>query len=102
MNCHGNNQDNKNNGHKGHMSHMFMMILCCGAPILILSLLPILRGFGLSSGAGSVLTGLSTLICPIMMFGMMFMMMKGQKGGDKKENCCSGEKPLEQNKRIQE
>jgi hypothetical protein len=98
MNCHGNKD---NNGHKGHISHMLMMLLCCGAPVLLLLLLPLLRGLGLSSGASSRLTGLSSLICPVMMLGMMFMMMRGRGRGESKDNCCSDNK-IGQEKRIEE
>lgn len=87
MNCHGNN--NKK-GHKGPMSHMLMMLLCCAAPIIVLMLLPLLKVMGIGSGANSVLSSLSVLICPIMMFGMMFMMMKGQNGKkDTNGHCCN-------------
>lgn len=87
MNCHGNqNENNVNNeekGHKGHKSHMLIMLVCCGAPILLFLVLPLLRGAGYASGATGFLPGLISLICPIMMMGMMFMMMKGN--GNKTE-----------------
>ena len=41
--CHENNDNNNGNEkgkHKGHLSHMLMMALCCGAPILILLIVP--------------------------------------------------------------
>ena len=79
MNCHGshdeNNENNENNN-KGHKGHMLMMLVCCGAPLLLFLVLPLLRG-GYASGTGGFLPLLISLICPIMMIGMMFMMMRG-------------------------
>ncbi|WP_040907954.1 hypothetical protein [Youngiibacter fragilis] len=87
MNCHGNqDEDNVNSeekGHKGHKSHMLMMLVCCGAPLLLFLVLPLLRGAGYASGTTGFLPLLVSLICPIMMVGMMFMMMKGS--GNKTE-----------------
>lgn len=87
MNCHGNqdenNVNNEEKGHKGHKSHMLMMLVCCGVPILLFLALPILRRTGYSSGTTGFLPVLISLICPIMMIGVMFMMMKGN--GNKSE-----------------
>jgi len=87
MNCHGNqdenNVNNEERGHKGHKSHMLMMLVCCGAPLLLFLVLPLLRGAGYASGATGFLPVLLSLICPVMMMGMMFMMMKGN--GNKTE-----------------
>ncbi len=77
MNCHGNHDQEDaaqdKNGHGDHNSgigHMLMMLLCCGLPILIVALLPLLRGIpGIDR-----LAKYSFLLCPIMMIPMMFMM----------------------------
>lgn len=61
--------------HKGHKSHLLMMALCCGAPILLLILLPIIGGF-LSPNARNSLISIIPFLCPIMMIPMM---MKGNK-----------------------
>lgn len=73
MNCcnhHGNNKNN--NPHKGHMSHIWMMVLCCGAPLLIIIFL---SAFGASFPAvQSAIIPFLPFICPIMMVIMIPMM----------------------------
>lgn len=79
MNCHDDNDqahDRKEGagapkGHSGK-GHMFMMAICCGLPILLLALLPLLSGIpGVSS-----LSRYIFLLCPILMIPMMFSMMR--------------------------
>lgn len=74
MNCH----DNKNSNNKSHshspIKHLFHMILCCAAPILIVAVLPFLR---INSGLRAAIAGITPFICPIMMFLMIPMMLKG-------------------------
>ncbi len=84
MKCHVNNKDNKDNkdGHKhSPLKYMLHMILCCGLPIVILVLLPLITRF--SQSTGSVMARIVPFICPIMMIGMMAMMF-----GNKKSSCC--------------
>ena len=96
MNCCGKKEnENKESGitsdpvqeskmkHKGHMSHMWMMALCCGVPIVILIIMPLL-GISLFKGA---LLGIVPFICPIMMMIMMPMMMR--------KNNCDKEQPVQ-------
>lgn len=69
---------------KSLLKGMGMMGLCCLLPIVITALLPLLSS--LFGAAGTrVASIIASLICPIMMIGMVFMMSKG--GG-----CCSKEK----------
>ena len=97
MNCHGNNENNGNNNNKGHghghdgrkkgpMSHMFMMAICCGAPIILILLIPLLKNAGLGTGANGFLSILAFAACPIMMMVMMPMMMKGHKNKEDNQN----------------
>ncbi len=82
--------ENKNNNSKnGHLHHMWMMVLCCGTPILILGVISLL---GTSySGSRAVLAGALPFACPIMMVVMIAMMFRKDKGdGD----CCE-HKPIE-------
>ncbi len=84
MNCHGNNNtgENKNgNGHKGHIAHMLMMALCCGAPILIVLLLPLIGRIG-GEGVSRTLAWIAPFLCPLMMIFMLPMMFKGNKKRD--------------------
>ena len=74
MNCHNNN--NNENNKKGFLKHGLMMMLCCLLPVILVSLLPIL-GF-----KALALSSLSSLLCPIMMIGMMFMMGRNHKKGE--------------------
>lgn len=81
MKCCNNTPDNGNkqeNKHKGHMSHMWMMALCCGAPVLLLFLLPLI-GTGMP-GLNSVMFKIIPFICPIMMIAMIPMMFRKNKG----------------------
>jgi len=68
----------KKSKHKGHMSHIKMMAICCGAPVLLLLLLPLL-------GYKGFLLGILPFICPIMMVAMMPMMMGMGRNKDKQE-----------------
>ena len=80
------NTDKSKNAHKGHMSHVWMMVLCCGAPIILLVIISLL-GASFSGLRGSLLWMLP-FICPIMMVFMIPMMFrKGKDSGDcHKEN----------------
>ncbi len=104
MNCHGKHNNNNGEGdkHKGPFSHMLMMALCCGAPIIILLLLPVLTKIG-GNGLAKVLTVIAPLICPLMMVGMVSMMFKRKK--EDKDDCCQNKHEGNQvrlNEKIQE
>lgn len=89
MNCHGNNKNSANekgDGHKGHLSHMLMMALCCGAPVIIILLVPLIGKVG-GSGVSKALLGIAPFLCPLMMIFMMPMMFKGNKDKDKNSDC---------------
>ncbi|WP_107995569.1 hypothetical protein [Trichococcus paludicola] len=58
-----------------HKKHFLHLALCCGLPLLLLFVLPLI-------GYQGILLSIAPLICPIMMFVMMPMMMKGH---DRKE-----------------
>lgn len=79
--CENNNQNNQgqnhNHKHKGHMSHMLMMALCCGAPVILLLIIPLL-GSRLP-GLRGFLTTITPFICPLMMIMMIPMMFGGHK-----------------------
>lgn len=86
MNC-CKNQNNENR--KKHKRHMLHMILCCGLPLLIIFVLPLL-------GYKGFLTTIAPLICPIMMLVMIPMMMRGNGG-----SCHNNSSP-EETKSIEE
>jgi hypothetical protein len=90
-----NNQDN-NDTKKGHSPFKFlgMMGICCFLPILIVGLIPLLQIKNV--GTNIFLTGLSSLICPIMMVVMMVVMMRGGK----KKSCCSKPEEVEDTTNI--
>ena len=82
------NENQKQHVHKHNpMKHMWMMVLCCGLPLLLLLAVPFLGVFGLRSK----LTILSVIpfLCPIMMLFMIPMMMKSSKDG---KSCCDENK----------
>lgn len=61
-----------------------LMGVCCLLPIIITVLLPLLSGlFGVAGTRIASIT--ASLVCPIMMIAMIFMMSKGH-------GCCSKEK----------
>ena len=68
-----------------------MMILCCGAPILLLGVISLLGTSFTESRA--VLAGALPFVCPIMMIAMIVMMFKTDKGN---RDCCE-HKPVEGN-----
>lgn len=78
--CHenGTHQEKEHKGHhKGHMSHILMMLLCCGGPVLLVLLLPLIgKTF---PGASAYLSIIIPFLCPIMMIAMIPMMFKKDK-----------------------
>lgn len=90
MNCCNHNNDNKsNNSHKGHMSHMWMMVLCCGVPLLLIALVSL---FGASFPVvRAALIPVLPFLCPVLMAVMIPMMFMGRN-----HNCDREEKiPVE-------
>lgn len=89
MNCCNGNNNHQDNGHKGkhksHMSHMWMMILCCGAPLILLLLLPLLGK--ILPGSNGFLSKIIPFICPIMMLAMLPMMFKKDRGNSENSPC---------------
>ena len=82
MNCHGDNNEKKQQGHKGHGEHMLLMVLCCAIPVLLLLLLPVLK---INNAAlKSMLPFAFVLLCPLMHILMIPMMLKKDKGNDKR------------------
>lgn len=80
MNCCNNNHDNgekQKNNHKGHMPHIWMIALCCGAPLIILLLVPIIGN--VIPSARNVLISIVPFLCPLIMLLMMPMMHRGNK-----------------------
>ena len=63
---------------KGWLKGTFGMAICCGAPLLLVAAISF---FGLSLGAiaSGALSLVALLACPVGMFLMMRMMMKGKK-----------------------
>jgi hypothetical protein len=82
MNIFKNKKDHCNKEHSS-LKHMLHMILCCGLPIIIILALPYIAG--LSPAVAGVLGFIAPFICPIMMGGMLFMMLRGNK-----RSCCDG------------
>jgi hypothetical protein len=85
MKCHRNNKDKIGKGNNP-IKFMLHMALCCGVPLIIISMLPLVSR--LSPRFSVMLAGLAPFICPIMMLLMIPMFLKGSKKG----NCCGNEK----------
>lgn len=62
------------------------MVICCGLPILIVALVPF--AVKLSPALGCIMGLVAPFICPFMMGGMLFSMIRGEKS---KKNCCSAD-----------
>lgn len=81
MKCHGKNHDpeqaDSRDNNKGGHGHLLMMIACCGLPILLIALLPLLRGIG--GGWLDKVARYSFLLCPLMMIPMLFMNHGGSR-----------------------
>lgn len=87
MNCcnHNHDKDNKHeHSHRGHMTHMWMMLLCCGAPVLILLFLPAISSF--IPGASNVIGKVIPFLCPVMMLMMLPMMLRNSNANKEKDN----------------
>lgn len=84
MKCHNNNKEGKSNGKHSIFKYMLHMILCCGLPIVIIGLLPVITK--ISPSTAGVVSRIAPFLCPIMMISMMVMMMGGNKG----KSCCHG------------
>lgn len=86
MKCCNHNHDNsgERNNHKGHMSHIWMMLLCCGAPMLLLLLLPAIGSF--VPRAGYLIGRLIPFLCPLMMIMMLPMMFGRNKCSKEQQN----------------
>ena len=74
--CHATGDDAEHKHGRG-LSHMAMMALCCAAPIILLSLLPLFAR--ISPAFGSFLSKAAIFICPIGMILMLPMMLRGHK-----------------------
>lgn len=90
MDCCDNKDKDENNSqqgkkHRGHLSHILLMILCCGAPIILLLLIPVISNY-VSSDTRILLITILPFLCPILMLFMMPMMMKGMGERKAKQN----------------
>lgn len=94
MNCHEDNKGKKGNHNHSPLKHMLHMVICCGLPIVILALLPLISR--LSPSAGSTISRIVPFLCPLMMIGMIPMML----GGNKKESCCDDKNNDHDNKEL--
>lgn len=71
--------------HKGiHMPHMLMMALCCGLPILLIALIPLIGRF--IPGISNSVYLLPLLLCPLMMIPMMIGGMRDKKESENQNN----------------
>lgn len=101
MNCHGDNKENQKSHQHSPMKHMWHMILCCGLPIVVIGMLPLIARF--SPSASGLLGKIAPLLCPLMMLAMLPMIFR--RDGNGKASCCENKqetiaenKPLELNK----
>ncbi len=79
-----NKKENHMNQKKGLLKGIGMMGACCLLPIIIVAIVPLISS-SLGVAGTKIAYTLSSLICPIMMIGMMIVMAKGS-------SCCSKDK----------
>ncbi|MCH5138546.1 hypothetical protein JMF89_15255 [Clostridiaceae bacterium UIB06] len=94
MNCHGDNKEKQGTHKHNPLKHILHMAICCGLPIIVLGLLPVITRF--SPSAGSIIGKVTPFLCPIMMIFMMPMMM----GNCKKGSCCDSKKTNANSKEV--
>lgn len=86
MNCHKNSKKKQGTLKHSPLKHMLHMIICCGLPIAIFALLPIITKY--SPSAGNILGKITPFLCPLMMISMMILMMCDS---NKNKNCCNND-----------
>lgn len=96
MNCHRNNEDKKQTHNHNPLKHMLHMIICCGLPIVIVGILPLIAKY--NSNLSNILARVTPFLCPIMMVSMLVMMLVRNK----KTGCCSDTKHNDQNSKESE
>ena len=80
---------------KGGIGGFWKMAACCGGMLLLLPALGLVSSGGLAAVAGSALSVVAVLACPIGMYLMMRMMMKqGQQGGQSQGDGREGKPKL--------
>lgn len=92
-NDHGNNVNGNGSGHKhrSHMGHMWMMLLCCGAPVILLAVISLL-GSSFPS-LRTTLVGIIPYLCPVMMIAMLPMMFKKDKSDGRETDSRMESRP---------
>jgi len=81
MKCHEDNKEKQGTHKHSPMRHLLHMAICCGLPIVIVGLLPLIARF--SPSGGELLAKIAPFICPVMMIAMLPMMF-----GKSKQSCC--------------
>ncbi|OQB25276.1 MAG: hypothetical protein BWY11_00607 [Firmicutes bacterium ADurb.Bin182] len=86
MNCcnHEEHTNKKNIKNKGHASHILMMALCCGLPLLLLLVLPVVSSW--IPGSGQFINSIIPFACPLMMILMLPLMLRDRKCNDLSHN----------------
>lgn len=82
-------KENKKSKLKGPLKYIGMMGICCLLPIIAVFVLPLL---GISFRSASIVTMISSLICPIIMGLMVFGLLSGEKGS----SCCKKEEAIKE------
>lgn len=85
MNCHEDKKEGQRTHSHSPLKHMLHMILCCGLPILLIAILPLISK--ISPSIAGVVGRIIPFLCPLMMIAMIPMMF----GHSKKNNCCNNE-----------
>lgn len=85
MNCHEDKKESQRSHSHSPLKHMLHMILCCGLPILVIAILPLISK--ISPSTAGVIGRIIPFLCPLMMIAMIPMMF----GHSKESSCCNKE-----------
>jgi hypothetical protein len=96
MNCHGDKKEKQESHKHSPLKHMLHMLLCCGLPIVIIGLLPLIARY--SPATSGILGRIAPFLCPIMMLLMLPMMFRR----DKKGSCCDNKSENYENNKTLE
>ncbi len=86
MNCHEHSKEGQTSHKHSSLKHILHMAICCGLPILVIALLPIISR--VSPSASGVIAFIVPFLCPI----MMILMLPRMLGGNMEIDSCQGKK----------
>lgn len=87
--CKNDNDENRKKPVHNHKRHMLHIALCCGLPLALIFVLPLI-------GYKGFLTTIAPFICPIMMLIMVPMMLRGNGDSSHSNSSPTETKSIEE------